>query len=61
MDRIDALRNIGDQPAVFLRFGKADNVVISHDGSEREIKRSLWLALPLWIPPPGKPYCNGGE
>jgi hypothetical protein len=44
-----------------VRFGKADNAVIGHDGSEREIKRFFWLALPLCIPPPRKPYSQWGE
>jgi hypothetical protein len=48
MDRIDAIRNISGQPAVFLRFG--GYVVIGHSGKEHEIERSAWFALPPWIP-----------
>jgi hypothetical protein len=54
MDRIDALRNIDDHPAVFLRYGNAGYVVIGVDGQEQTIERSDWLALPPWIPAPPK-------
>jgi hypothetical protein len=54
MDRIDALRNIDGQPAVFLRYGNAGYVVIGIGGREQTIERSNWLALPPWIPPPPK-------
>jgi len=54
MDRIDALRNIDGQPAVFLRYGNAGYVVIGVDGREQTIERSDWLALPPWIPVPPK-------
>jgi hypothetical protein len=50
MDRIDALRNIDGRAAVFLRYGKAEYVVIGIDGGERTITRRDWMALPLWSP-----------
>lgn len=54
MNRIDALRNIDEHPAVFLRFGKPGHVVIGVSGDEREIERSAWFDLPAWVPPPMK-------
>jgi hypothetical protein len=54
MDRVDALRNIGGRAAVFLRYGKAGEIVIGVDGAERSLERSKWLALALWTPVPRK-------
>jgi hypothetical protein len=56
MDKIDALRSIDGQAAVFLRFGIAGHLIIGIQGTEREIERAAWFDLPLWIPtPPPEP------
>jgi hypothetical protein len=61
MDRINTIRNISGQPAVFLRFGKAGYVVIGHCGKEHEVERSVWFALPPWIPTLRKPNSHRAD
>jgi hypothetical protein len=54
MDRIDAVRTVDGQAAVFLRYGPAGYVVVAAVGGERTIEHAAWLKLPLWTPPTQK-------
>jgi uncharacterized protein (DUF983 family) len=54
MDRINAVRTVDGNAAVFLRYGQVGYVVVAAVGGERTIERSIWLELPLWIPPASK-------
>jgi hypothetical protein len=51
MDKINAVRTVDGRAAVFLRFGQAGYVVVAAGGGERTIEHSIWMELPLWIPP----------
>jgi hypothetical protein len=55
MDRIDAVRTVDGQAAVFLRYGPAGYVVVAAVGGERAIDHAVWLRLPLWIPSVQRP------
>jgi len=54
MDKINAVRTVDGHAAVFLRFGQAGYVVVAAVGGERTIEHSIWMELPLWIPPASK-------
>lgn len=51
MSGIDAVRNLDNGPAIFLRFGRPGRVIIQNSGVEIEIERSVWIALPIWTAP----------
>jgi hypothetical protein len=61
MDRIDAVRTVDGQAAVFLRYGQAGYVVVAAVGGERTIQHAVWLELPLWTPPAPKPVNLGSS
>jgi hypothetical protein len=45
---IATTRNLCGKKVIFLRFHGADHVVISEDGLQRVLAKSIWLDLPTW-------------
>ena len=52
MDKINAVRTVDGRAAVFLRLARL--VVVAAVRGERTIEHSIWMELPLWIPPASK-------
>jgi hypothetical protein len=42
------IRNLDGHKLVFLRFLNADHIVVSENGVERILAKSIWTSLPLW-------------
>jgi hypothetical protein len=46
---IATTRNLCGKKVTFLRFHGADHVVVSEDGSQRVLAKSIWLDAPAWL------------
>jgi hypothetical protein len=42
------IRYLDGHKLVFLRFHNADHIVVSENGVERILAKSIWTSLPLW-------------
>jgi hypothetical protein len=42
------IRNLDGHKLIFVRFHNADHIVVSENGVERILAKSIWTSLPLW-------------
>lgn len=48
MTEFGMIRNCDGHKLVFLRFHNADHIVVSENGVQRILAKSIWMSLPLW-------------